>query len=684
MSVAVTSLRDPGIAPLTVRESSNMKHRSDIDGLRAVAVIPVVLFHAGISQVSGGFVGVDVFFVISGYLITGLILDDIVQDRFSITSFYERRARRILPALFAVLLAALVGTCVLLMPDRTREFGKSLVATVFFSSNVLFWKESGYFQTHDANPLLHTWSLAVEEQFYIAYPIFLFAVHRYLRKRYLLALLPVLGLSLALCIWGVNEHRSMTFFLAPARAWELLLGALLAIPAVPTLRNRLMANILGALGLAFLAYSFVRLSGAYPFPGANALYPTLGAALIIYSGASSRTLVARVLSVKPVVFIGLISYSLYLWHWVVLVFLKAYLVRPLVGWEIAAEITACLVFASLSWKFIEAPFRGRRGRDRISRRWIFAGGALGSLILAIAGGLLYATHGLPSRFNDQVLELYSGKHDTWNRRDECANRVCLIGKSGVRPSFLLWGDSHASAIAPVFEQVATANNVSGFVAYKNACAPLLGVRRYDGEDVQQCVAFNQSVLAFIDANQIRNVFLHGRWALYSEGSRYKQEDGVPALLTAHRNTKENYHAFENLFRSTIEELRRRQINVVIIASVPEVGVDVPTALARSAIKGYAAERIEPRYSEFVERQARSFGVMSRVAAETSSRVSYPHLALCDSERCSVVKENHALYFDDNHLSIRGSMCLLSTIAPWLTQSNLESTPSRADSHSAGQ
>jgi hypothetical protein len=233
----------------------------------------------------------------------------------------------------------------------------------------------------------------------------------------------------------------------------------------------------------------------------------------------------------------------------------------------------------------------------------------------------------------------------------------------------------------VFEQLATANNVSGFVAYKNACAPLLGLRRYDGDHVRQCVAFNQSVLAFIDANQIRNVFLHGRWALYSEGSRYKQEDGVPALLTANRNTKENHQVFENLFRSTIQELRRRQINVVIIASVPEVGVDVPSAVARSAIKGYAVERIEPRYSDFVERQARSFAVLSGVSAETSSRVIYPHLALCDGEFCSVVKENHSLYFDDNHLSIHGSMCLLSTIAPLLTQSTLDSTSLRAEGDS---
>jgi len=656
-----------------------MKYRSDIDGLRAVAVIPVVLFHAGISQISGGFVGVDVFFVISGYLITGLILEDIAQDRFSIASFYERRARRILPALFAVLLGASVATCALLMPDRARAFGQSLVATVLFSSNALFWKQSGYFQASEIKPLLHTWSLAVEEQFYIAYPLFLFIVHRYLRKRYVLALLPVFVLSLAFCIWGVRRHQSMTFFLAPARAWELLLGGLLAIPVIPPLRHRWMANVLGLFGLVLLAYSFLKLSGTLRFPGAYALYPTLGAALIIYSGTASGTIVAKVLSAKPIVFIGLISYSLYLWHWVVFVFLKSYLVRPLARWEIAVEIAVCLLMASLSWKFIESPFRGRRGRNGIPRRWIFAGGALGSMILAIFGGLLYLKHGLPSRFNDQVLELYNAKNDRWKRREECLGKICQIGNNGAAPGFLLWGDSHANAMAPVFEQIATSNNASGFVASKALCAPLLGIKRYDNNNVELCTPFNDSVLAFIQAKHIRNVFLHARWGLYCEGNRYKQEEGSPVLLTANRHPEENYHEFESLFHATIEELRRRQVNVVIIASVPEVGMDVPTVLARSRVKGVAVE-LEPRYSEFMERQARAFGVMSRVAAENAAQVLYPHQTLCDGTSCSVVKEKHVLYADSNHLSIHGSMRLVSAVALFLKEAAIEARANGESAH----
>jgi peptidoglycan/LPS O-acetylase OafA/YrhL len=645
---------------------ADMKYRPDIDGLRAIAVIAVVLFHAGVPHISGGFVGVDIFFVISGYLITGLILNDMAQGRFSIVAFYERRARRILPALFTVLLAASIAAYALLMPDRARAFGQSLVATVFFYSNILFWHQSDYFQASLVKPLLHTWSLAVEEQFYIAYPLFLFAVRRYFSKRYVLALLPVFVLSLASCIWGVSAHRSMTFFLGPARAWELLLGGLLAIPVIPPVRHRVTANLLGLLGLGFVAYSFVRLSGALPFPGANALYPTLGAALIIYSGAASGTIVARGLSAKPVVFIGLISYSLYLWHWILFVFVRAYLIRALTGWEVAAEIAVCILIASLSWKFVEAPFRGRRGRDGFSRQSIFTGAALGSAVLASVGGFLYVTHGLPSRFDSQVLELYAGKNDSWNRHDECFRGICHIGSNDAAPGFILWGDSHAGAIAPVFEQLAVAGHLSGFVAFKPACAPLLGLKRYDQDNVEECARYNDSILAFIQAQHIRTVFLHARWALYSEGARYGQEGGFPALLGANRNPEKNYQEFENLFRLTITELGRRQINVVIIASVPEVGIDVPTALARSAISGKMIE-IDPRYSEFMQRQARAFGVMSTVAAEKPIPIIYPHQLLCDSSSCSVVRDKHALYVDDSHLSVHGAIGLAPAVASFLKE-----------------
>jgi len=277
---------------------------------------------------------------------------------------------------------------------------------------------------------------------------------------------------------------------------------------------------------------------------------------------------------------------------------------------------------------------------------------------------LYASHGLPSRFDAQVLELYAGKNDRWKRNDECVQAICRLGSDDATPRFLLWGDSHAGAIAPVFEQFAIDNHVSGFVAFTPACAPLLGLKRYDRDNAEECTRYNDSVLAFIQAKHIRTVFLHARWALYSEGTRYKQEGGFPALLTADRKPNENYQEFSNLFGATIKELRRRQINVVIIASVPEVGMDVPTVLARRAITGKLIE-LEPRYSDFMERQARAFGVMARVAAENAIPVIYPHQSLCDSSSCAVVKEKHALYVDDNHLSVHGAMIQAAAVASFL-------------------
>jgi peptidoglycan/LPS O-acetylase OafA/YrhL len=631
----------------------------------------VVLFHAGISLIPGGFVGVDVFFVISGYLITALLLNDIAKDRFSIARFYEGRVRRILPALFAMLIGASLAAYVLLMPEDAKSFGQSLVATVLFSSNILFWKQTGYFQAPaELKPLLHTWSLAVEEQFYIVYPLFLFVVGRYLRKKYTVALLSVLGLSLALSIWGAYHAPVATFYLAPARAWELLLGGLLAIKMVPPLRHRVSANAVGFLGLGLLFYSFVALSPSVPFPGANALYPTIGAALIIYSGTETDTIVAKLLSFKPLAFVGLISYSLYLWHWVLIVFLKCYLVRPLTLWEIAAEIAASFLIATLSWKFVENPFRGRQPVIGGSRRLLFSGAAFGSIILASFGGLLYAKEGLPSRFNQQVLGLLAGKNDYWKRLEDCTGKICRIGDENVAPSFILWGDSHAGALAPLFESIAVTNKVSGYVATHNACAPLMGFERYNQDNVEKCTRFNDSVLEFIKSHQIKTVFLHGRWALYVEGRRYKQEPGATVMLTPNRKQEENYHAFEILLRSTLEELRRLQINVIVIASVPEVGMDVPTVLAHNAMTGRTV-KLEPSYSDFTNRQARTFEVLSRVTAEYGVALVYPHKFLCDNSSCSVLLENQALYQDTHHLTADGAMYLLPEFSPLLMEEVLE-------------
>ena len=294
-----------------------MDYRREIDGLRALAVLPVIFFHAGFPTFRGGFVGVDVFFVISGYLITTIILAELEQGKFSIINFYERRARRILPALFLVMFVCLPLAWLWLLPQEMKSFSQSLVAVSAFASNVLFWRTSGYFETAaELKPLLHTWSLAVEEQYYLLFPVFLMLTWR-LGKRWIVGLLAcVFVVSLAAAQWNAVAKPTATFFLLPTRGWELLVGAFVALYFSKD-RNKIPAKLLcevgGAVGFVLITYSIFAFDKQTPFPSFYALVPTIGTALIILY-ATQSTLVGQLLGNRVCVGVGLISYSAYLWH----------------------------------------------------------------------------------------------------------------------------------------------------------------------------------------------------------------------------------------------------------------------------------------------------------------------------------------------------------------------------------
>ncbi len=385
-----------------------MEYRRDIDGLRALAVVPVVLFHAGVPGFSGGFVGVDVFFVISGYLITLLIAREITEGSFTIAGFYERRVRRIIPALFAVLLVSTVLATRLFLPDQLRDFSKSLVATVLFSSNVFFWREAGYFAAPAAEkPLLHTWSLAVEEQFYIAFPIALLIIHKWLGQRWVAWLAPAALASFALSVWGVIHAPGATFYLAPTRAWELLIGALLALGAIPRPKRRYAIELGAIVGLALIAWAVFGLSRETPFPGLNALYPCVGAALLLHAGeASFAGLRDRACwRHRPLVAIGLISYSLYLWHWPLLVFAQYVRVFELTLAERLVVVCIAGLAAALSWRFVERPFRSRSGS--ITRKQLATATAMCAAILVGAGFANYVLSSRSTRLPAEVARIAS-------------------------------------------------------------------------------------------------------------------------------------------------------------------------------------------------------------------------------------------------------------------------------------
>lgn len=410
-----------------------MKYRAEVDGLRALAVLPVIFFHAGFEWFRGGFVGVDIFFVISGYLITSIIISEMTEDKFSIASFYERRARRILPALFFMILICIPFAWLWLTPDGLKDFGESIMAVLVFSSNILFWSESGYFDTvSELKPLLHTWSLAVEEQYYILFPVFMMLTWRFGLKWVLFMLAMGFIASLSVAHWGAFNKPTATFYLLPTRAWELLVGVFVAfyLRSNSFLLSHIVNQMLSLIGLAMIIYSMVAFDDGTPFPSLYALVPTIGTGLVILS-ATPNTIVHRLLSFSPIVAIGLISYSTYLWHQPLLAFARHRLAGEVSDISLIMLCVSSLVMGYISWRWIEKPFRDKR---KATRKFIFRFSSIGIFLFGLVGFSLHFYSAKFSSFNPLFDSEYYVQLNVAriNRQNEIKAGICQFnGRDGI-------------------------------------------------------------------------------------------------------------------------------------------------------------------------------------------------------------------------------------------------------------
>lgn len=662
----------------------SLKHRDEIDGLRAVAVLPVILFHAGFETFSGGFVGVDVFFVISGFLITGIIRAEMTENRFSIVSFYERRARRLLPALCVVMICCIPFAWLWMLPREFESFGNALWSVSLFGSNFLFWRTTGYFGgAAELNPLLHTWSLAVEEQFYLFFPLLLIAV-RWMRANLLLLMLIALSiLSLVLAeVLLASGHGSAAFYLLPTRAWELGVGAIAAILYQSgRVLPRSFSDVLAATGLGLIFVAIFVFDSNTPFPGIYAVVPVFGtAAVLMFARRGSVT--AGLLSIRPMVWIGLISYSAYLWHQPVLAFARLRS-ETLPDWALLACVIFSLVLGALSWRYVEQPFRRR---DMITRKWIFSLSATASVVLVGIGLYVAGASGMPERLPERAVQIAKIADERRGTALRCIaspvrsippNKACVHG-GDLPVKVALWGDSHANALAgSVGEIMATRGSAVVELSFAN-CPPVRAVRT--SLENLRCPQHNELASKYIlGSDQIETVVLIARWSFYFEGSRFDNgeggvEFGAPSLvipvkdgdpgmsLTARKS------ALENALRNEVIKLLEGGKKVVILGPIPEAGWDVPYYLARKVQHNpkQLVSELSTSAEVYLSRSASASGALNALPEHPNLTILDPSAFLCggqDQTRCMLTANEQPLYRDDDHLSKYGSDLLLDAIWP---------------------
>lgn len=649
----------PPDAPGFERAASRFPHahgigyRPEIDGLRAIAVSAVILYHANVFPFTGGYVGVDIFFVLSGYLISSIIIGDIARSRFSFASFYERRIKRIFPALFFVLAVATLASVAILTPQELRKFGQALVATTGFSSNIYFWMTAGYFTADtERNPLIHMWSLAVEEQFYLFFPLLLILLHR-AKIGLTLPIAAALAASLAWCLrLEAQSDQAANFFLTQSRCWELMAGTLvavnrprwLAVSAVP----QALRWGLELVGAALMIAPIFLITGATSWPGLATIPVVLGAAILLLT-MSTRSPVGRLVSLPPMVRLGLLSYSAYLWHQPLFALVHVE-IGHMTGPIAAVLIVVTLALAWFSWRFIERPFRAP---GRFGRRWLFGTALVSTAITGVVGAALHVTDGLPQRFDPATRALAATAIPSL-KRTEChtegrdfrsPSRACRFYAAHV--TWAVLGDSHAIEIGDALAADLRARNEGVVQLTFSGCQPAL---TFQSDNPGCSTWLDQAVNVVARDRAIRDVLLVFRHAFYLYGDQTRSYPAIP-------NQPPNFLSSEapdlarTRYWASCEALVRRLLaagkRVHIVGPIPEL----PASIDRYVFHHMRSEMTRDYYTR---RNAAVLDRLRAIARWPGVSVIDPSDTVCGASRCRAVIDGRAMYFDDNHLSMAGA------------------------------
>ena len=643
-----------------------MTHRRDIDGLRGVAVLLVIAYHAQIPPFTSGYVGVDVFLVISGFVITQLLLEQASANRFRFSAFLARRARRLIPAMVVTTAATLAAALVVMGPSDLTLLARSALATLALGSNIFFWIHQGYFEDQvPEQPLLHTWSLGLEGQFYLLFPTLLIPLARASPRMRVILLGAGAVASFVLGAWMTGRHPGAAFYLPPGRAWEFLLGGVIAVLPQRASQPSLYREVMAAVGLTCTVLAAATLSKTTPYPGVAALLPAAATAAVIWADASGTTRTGRVLSNRAIAFTGLISYSLYLWHWPAFALARYYVARPLRPLETAAALLFVFGLAYLSWRYLEQTFRVT-GKSVQPQRFSSPIVALAAVV-AVGATITSAQQGFPARLPDSALALDRSRDLRAVKGRDChrgppdvvrEDQLCKISApQRARDKILLWGDSHANAIAGQMRKLGELEQFEVWQASYSSCPPIIGAAVAHMGASHHCREFNETVLKAIPHLGIRRVVLAAFWSGYLPASsdsylaRALDPYGAPSDLRTGDGPRD-FHNLADGIQQTVARLEALGIEVWILKPVPVQNGFVPMMLARAAVRGDDLSRIGISLAEHRRSQERVDNILSQV--RDVAGLLDPAVALCSSGWCPASDGVDSFYCDSNHLTPRGA------------------------------